>query len=507
MTTLSKEDHKDIQVGTNMSRGGPGDKSLPGDYETDAWFELVSDDTKEELDNNPISITAQAKNKDLWFCSIPFSQVYSEIDGQYQACCFGAPSGVMVDQMSLVDWMETSDYMNNIRKEMLDPNSDFKSVEKTCVRCRSDERRYGRSRRTNCMKIHTNDPQHWDGIERTARFFKETGEYIIDERILEVQLKVFGSECNLDCHMCFHANSSMRWDMAKNKEVWNEKIWGAGPTDKLRIDHINNSFKNRASKDILKQICELSPHIRSIKIIGGEPLIMKRQYELLDMLIESGDSKDIFLKFQTNFTKLQAGKHKFVNYIPHFGNIAMVASVDGIGTNIEYMRRRTDWKELEGNIDICNKYPNVVVDFNSLISFLSVMRFDEVIDYCKDNDKIHQINWAMIEKPKHLRVNNLPFAIKNDLMDKYKDFPDIQHALSMPPENDVDIQDLFEYLLKQDESYVGTKWELHLFDVYPELRPYYEPRERTPEMEAMFKRWEADEKAASEELVKGSIDP
>ena len=77
----------------------------------------------------------------------------------------------------------------------------------------------------------------------------------------------------------------------------------------------------------------------------------------------------------------------------------------------------------------------------------------------------------------------------------------------MPPENDVDIQDLFEYLLKQDESYVGTKWELHLFDVYPELRPYYEPRERTPEMEAMFKRWEADEKAASEELVKGSIDP
>ena len=90
------------------------------------------------------------------------------------------------------------------------------------------------------------------------------------------------------------------------------------------------------------------------------------------------------------------------------------------------------------------------------------MRFNKVIDYCTNNPKIHQINWAMLEQPKHLRVNNLPFAIKQKLMPLYKDYPDIQHALALPPENDVDIQNIFKYLLKQDAAYVGTKWEMHL---------------------------------------------
>ena len=80
----------------------------------------------------------------------------------------------------------------------------------------------------------------------------------------------------------------------------------------------------------------------------------------------------------------------------------------------------------------------------------------------------------MLEQPKHLRVNNLPFAIKQKLMPLYEDYPDIQHALALPPENDVNIQDTIKYLLKQDAAYVGTKWEMHLFEEFPELEEYYE---------------------------------
>ena len=454
----------------NMKRGGPGDKTKPGEYDTSSWFVKMSESGQEILDD-PESITSKTKNKDIWFCSIPFTQVYSEIDGQYQACCFGAPSGVRIENVTLKEWMEESEYMNNIRSEMLDPNSDFKNVEKTCVRCRSDERRYGRSRRTNCMKMHTNDPDFWDGIERTARFYQQTGEYYFSERICEIQLKVFGSECNLDCHMCMHANSTMRWDMANKHDVWSDELFG--PNDDNRKRYINHVVKDR-TKGIMEQIIELAPYTRSVKVIGGEPLIMKKQYEMLQLLIDSGHSQQIHLKYQTNFTKMQSGKHNIFNYIPHFKNVAMVASIDGIGEDIEYMRRRTEWNEVEKNIDICNEYPNVVVDFNGLVSFLSVMRFNKVIDYCTNNSKIHQINWAMIETPRHLRVNNLPFAIKNKLMPLYEDYPDIQHALSLPPENDVNIQDVIKYLLKQDEAYKGTKWEMNLFEVFPELEEYYE---------------------------------
>ena len=46
-------------------------------------------------------------------------------------------------------------------------------------------------------------------------YTKTSGQYAFDERILEIQLKVFGSECNLDCFMCVHANSTTRQRVAE----------------------------------------------------------------------------------------------------------------------------------------------------------------------------------------------------------------------------------------------------------------------------------------------------
>jgi hypothetical protein len=160
----------------------------------------------------------------------------------------------------------------------------------------------------------------------------------------------------------------------------------------------------------------------------------------------------------------------------------MVASVDGIGKTIEYMRRRCSWDKIVDNAKICNTYPNVDVDFNGLVSFLSAMRFYEVVDWCLDEGKdiIDQVNWAMLETPQLLRTNNLPQKIKDDLIPKYEAWPDIQEALRMPAEEGVDIQEVLDYLLDADEHYKGTRWESHLFDVFPELEEFYIPKyERT----------------------------
>ena len=70
------------------------------------------------------------------------------------------------------------------------------------------------------------------------------------------------------------------------------------------------------TKGQVEQIVELAPYIRSIKVIGGEPLIMKKHYEMLDALIETGHAKDIRIKYQTNLTKTAKGKHSIFKYIP-----------------------------------------------------------------------------------------------------------------------------------------------------------------------------------------------
>jgi hypothetical protein len=482
-----------------LTKGGPGDKSEPGNVNTSAWFQNLDEigEAEAKKDN---SIVQLAKAKDIFFCTIPFTQIYAEIDGQYQACCFGAPSGIHVNDMKLVDWMENSDYMKLLREEMTTVGSDLKNVKKNCKRCWDDEQRYGRSRRTNCMKIHTNDNLFWNKINSKVEKYRKTGEFKIknssykdkslhtpSERIYEVQLKIYGSECNLDCFMCMHNNSTTRMKVL-GEGVDNALIWRQDINPEYR-KQLNAAVMADKTEGTVEQILELAPYIKSIKIIGGEPLIMKKQYEMLEALVEAGHAPKISLKYQTNLTKTKAGRHNLLTYIPKFKHVAVVGSVDGIGPVIEYMRRRTDWDEVVENIGHCSKFENAVVDFNGLVSFLSVMRFYEVIDWCRENPVIDQLNWAMVENPTQLRVNNLPQKLKDELIPKYEEWPDIQAALRADPEPDFDIQEVIDYLLLQDKYYEGTKWEMHLFDVFPELKEFWEPRPITEERKKLFEKW------------------
>ena len=118
------------------------------------------------------------------------------------------------------------------------------------------------------------------------------------------------------------------------------------------------------------------------------------------------------------------------------------------------------------------KYPNVKLNVNGAISFLSVLRFHELITWFDDNNHMFtQINWSNIRYPLKLRASVLPEKIKQDLIPKYKGFPDIQNLLK--EETTVGYKDAIDYLLMVDKRYKGTKWEMNLFDVFPELKEYY----------------------------------
>ena len=90
----------------------------------------------------------------------------------------------------------------------------------------------------------------------------------------------------------------------------------------------------------------------------------------------------------------------------------------------------------------------------------------------KNKTLFKQINWSNIRNPKKLCANVLPDEIKKKLIPKYKGFPDIQQLLEESNDG-LDYQDTLDYLLMNDKYYKGTKWETHLFDVFPELEPYH----------------------------------
>lgn len=467
-----------------MSDKLPEILSTPGNIDTAHWFNNLSKESA-EIAAKPGSVVELAKSQEIWFCDIPFTQVFSNMKGNYQACCFGANQNKhSVNNTTIKEWMEESEYMNSIREEMLDPNSDHKATDRICKRCKDEEGKFGRSRRTNCLKLHGDDKRFWDATTKAIENYKALGNtWIFEERNCEIQLKIWGSQCNLDCHMCDHKNSTTRFKVAKEGGVWSSVIFsgkkgevGNNTTFKQEEKHIQKHINRSYNLDeIIDEIVELSPYIRSIKIIGGESTIMKKQYKMLDALIAVDQAKNIKIKFQTNLYQMKSGKHNMFKYIPQFLGITMVASIDGIGKYNDYMRRQSHWEQIEANLNMLGSdaHPNTKVDFNSTIGFLSILRFYEVIEYCEGNPSVTRINWNYIEGPKHLRPNNLPRKIKDALIPKYEGHPDLIGALEKEAEPDCDIQEVFKYLLDQDKHYIGTPHELHLFEVFPELEEYY----------------------------------
>ena len=54
---------------------------------------------------NEKTLIQQAKDKDIFFCTIPFTQAYSEMYGGWKACCFAQrqENGPTVEDTSIKD--------------------------------------------------------------------------------------------------------------------------------------------------------------------------------------------------------------------------------------------------------------------------------------------------------------------------------------------------------------------------------------------------------------------
>ena len=452
----------------HLTIGGPGDKFLGnGKVDTSKWFNTTKENELEK----------QIKEQDIYFCSAPFQQLYTDVNGDFAPCSWARFNefGPNIRNTSIRDWFENNSKLNQLRYEMLTPGSDLELTKKSCVSCIKQEKLYGRSRRQASLKIQSNNNGLWPNIAEAVELFKQTGKGHIKHKIFEVQIKAFGNQCNLDCFMCHTYDSSMRTQTMNSDELKDQTTF-----NKYGIDNGNktkvNQIKGASLTDIIDQIADFAPYIWNVKLIGGEPLVMKQYYKLLDAMIETGYSKQMQVKFQTNMSVMGHGKYKITDYTKHFRKFELTVSLDSIGKADEYIRRRSNWEDIVNNIKEIKKYPNVTINVNGTISFLSVLRFYELIEWFDNNSELFdQINWSNIRGPAKLCANVLPDEIKKELIPKYTNFPDIQNVLK-EDNNGLSYLDTIDYLLALDKYYKGTKWEMDLFDVYPELKKYNEEK-------------------------------
>jgi sulfatase maturation enzyme AslB (radical SAM superfamily) len=193
------------------------------------------------------------------------------------------------------------------------------------------------------------------------------------------------------------------------------------------------------TSDHIEQIFSLSKNLQRIEFYGGEPLLDDMSLTLLEKLIDSGQSKNISLFYNTNGTvKPSVRQYTIWN---QFKNIEFNFSLDDINERFTYNRHPANWNKVIVNIAEIRSYTwSIVAKFYSIctISNLNIFYLPELLETMDNLGLPYFLN--NIFGPAYYDITFLPMPIKQKVIEKLRTFKNvdkIQFLINMlnQPEN------------------------------------------------------------------------
>jgi radical SAM protein with 4Fe4S-binding SPASM domain len=327
------------------------------------------------------------------FCMLPWMHMHAFPDGRAYPCCladYWHPVGDLRKNTMAEVWNQ--DAYKTMRKNMLEEKSC-----KECTKCYEQERHGAFSMRN-------------DSNRNYGHLIKETNDTHADGKHPDFRIRYwdvrFSNLCNFSCRSCGPIFSSNWYN--DHVKLYNRKPDVLG-REMLRVEYTTGN-----EDDMIAQMMPHVPHLEQVYFAGGEPLIMKEHYFLLEKLIEAGKT-DIRLQYNTNFSELRfKDKHVF-DYWRHFKNVSVGASLDGMGAQAELVRRGTDWKQtVENRERMIQEVPHVDFYVSSTVSAMNVLH---VLDFHKEWTRLGLVeakdwNINICQSPEWYRIDVFPEEFK-----------------------------------------------------------------------------------------------
>lgn len=306
-----------------------------------------------------------------FFCPAPWTSVYYHKDTVISPCHTNRES----DSLNLSEYIK-SDWLKNIQSDFLNGK-----VPESCNMCFVRESKNLKSTRQAFLRYQKYTDDSLSTFDPKTQFNR-------------IELRA-SNLCNFKCRMCDSASSS-----EFQKEIEKYPI----------LEKFNNvkSIKfdeNSENIEELKWFIDNYP-IEQICFTGGEPMLMKPYYQLMDYIIEKGMNDKITLDL---FTNCSVYNSLFVDRILQFKRVLFCMSIDGIGKTAEYQRHGTKWPIVEKNVLRYTKMPMdimyntsispyVLLDVSSLAKFLMMLY--------EHNGAINSRCYAVVS-PKALHFENM----------------------------------------------------------------------------------------------------
>jgi MoaA/NifB/PqqE/SkfB family radical SAM enzyme len=359
------------------------------DYNARAPYFITRDELTEDEFNKLTSSET--------FCMMPWIHMHAFPDGRVYPCCladYWHPVGDLRQHTMREVWNQ--DKYKQMRVNMIN--------NKPCVECTKcyEQEKHG------AFSMRNDSNRNYGHLIKELNQTKEDGTH--EEFKLRYWDIRFSNLCNFRCRSCGPIFSS-NW---YNDHV---KLYNKVP-DVLGRDMARVEYAAGSEEAMEAQMVEHIPYLEQVYFAGGEPLIMKEHYTLLEKLIDAGKT-DIRLQYNTNFSELAfKDKHVF-EYWKHFKHISVGASLDGMGPQGELIRKGQDWKQtVENRERMMKEVPHVDFYVSSTVSSMNVLH---VLDFHKEWTRLGLIrakdwNINICQGPEWYRIDIFPEEFKQNII-------------------------------------------------------------------------------------------
>jgi organic radical activating enzyme len=143
------------------------------------------------------------------------------------------------------------------------------------------------------------------------------------------------------------------------------------------------------------------PNLKTLSFVGGEPLYEKKNFEILQKLIDNKNT-NCFISLVTNGSVELTDTQ--LEILAKFKNINFCVSIDGIESVFEYMRFPLKWDILTKNLEFY-KSISPLVSVSYTISNVNIMYYSDTIDWF--NKQNLEYNHNIVSFPNYFCPSNL----------------------------------------------------------------------------------------------------
>ena len=227
-----------------------------------------------------------------------------------------------------------------------------------------------------------------------------------------------GNICNLACRMCY-LGASMNWKKEVNLVRDPDEQWDQQKVNSIAKEH-NNSFTDDSI--IWEQLHKNMKYVKWIDTYGGEPMMMKKQWDALRYSVEQGYAKEQYIHFNTNGTIF---KPEYVDILKHFKKVDISFSIDGTEKYFEYIRYPAKWSDAENTMDTwlenTKKFTNFEFDLCFTFQILNVLDYGKTAAWAKDRGI--RIYRNAVYAPKYYNATNIAEELKPAVIEKIRSIP------------------------------------------------------------------------------------